>query len=131
MYDSSKAIKTSSRRPTKQCFYVLEPLHWYLHKVKKVRSYFLILEGQQSNKYAFCRANIAIILKSAPVPSCTIPLTAKLLQSRSCPKLPVAHQFSHRAIYSLLHRYWQSFVTIGSRSPHENYFNVCRQHKEK
>ena len=51
--DSSKAIKTSSRRPTKQCVYVLEPLYWYLHKVKKVRSNPLIREDQQSNKYAF------------------------------------------------------------------------------
>ena len=35
MCDFNKAIKTSSRRPTEQCFCILEPLHWYLHKVKK------------------------------------------------------------------------------------------------
>ena len=32
-----KAINMHSRRPTEQCFYVLEPLRWCLHKEKKVQ----------------------------------------------------------------------------------------------
>ena len=68
MCNSSKAIKTSSRRPTKQCFYVLEPLHWYLHKVKKC-----------ARTSSLERANRAIKLKSVSVPSCSILLVSMRL----------------------------------------------------
>ena len=37
-----RAINMHSRGSTEQRFYVMEPSHWYLHKVKKVRSYHLI-----------------------------------------------------------------------------------------
>ena len=50
---SNKAINMHSRGPTKQYFYVWEPHHGYLHKVKKVRWYPLIKKGQRSHKYAF------------------------------------------------------------------------------
>ena len=50
---SNKAINMHSRGPTEQYFYVWEPYHGYLDKVKKVRWYPLIKKGQQSHKYAF------------------------------------------------------------------------------
>ena len=61
-----------SRGPTEQCFCVLEPHHGCLLKVKKVRWYPLIKEGQRSHKYALKRANIAIKMKIALVPPFTI-----------------------------------------------------------
>ena len=50
---SNKAIETSSRGPTEQYFYIWELYHGCLHKVKTVRWYPLIKEGQRSHKYAF------------------------------------------------------------------------------
>ena len=72
MCDSIKAINTSYRGPTEQYFCTLEPHRGCLHTVKKVCSYPVIRKDQQSNKYAFYRANGAIQRKSALVPPCSI-----------------------------------------------------------
>ena len=49
----NKAINLHSRGPTEQHFYIWEPHHGCLHKVKKVCWCRFIGEGQQSQKYAF------------------------------------------------------------------------------
>ena len=50
---SNKAINMHSGGLTEQFFCILEPHRGCLHKVKKVRWYPLIKEGQRSHKYAF------------------------------------------------------------------------------
>ena len=50
--DFNKATNMHSRGPTEQHFYVWEPHHGYLHKLKKVSWCPLIKEGHLSHKYA-------------------------------------------------------------------------------
>ena len=79
MCDFQRSHKMHSRGPTEQHFYVWEPRCGYLHKAKKVRWYPLIKEGQRSHKYAFWGVNVAIKMKIALVPPCSMLLRARHL----------------------------------------------------
>ena len=68
----NEAINMHSRGPAEQHFYIWEPHHGCLHKVKKVSWGPLIKEGQRSHKYAFDRANGAIKMENVLVPPCFI-----------------------------------------------------------
>ena len=74
----NEAINMHFRGPMEQHFYIWEPHRGCLNKVKKVRWYPLIREGQQSHKYAFWRVNIAIEMKIALVPPCSVLLPHRL-----------------------------------------------------
>ena len=56
----NRAINMHSRGLMGQCFYIWEPFHWYLRAHFFYLFEVLIVEGQQSNKYAFLRDNRAI-----------------------------------------------------------------------
>ena len=72
--EAGKAIITLFRRVLSQCIYVLEPLHWCLHKGKKCASTPPPphSRGRQSYHIPIHKAGKAIILKSVLVPPCTI-----------------------------------------------------------
>ena len=69
-----EAINMNSRGPAEQHFYVWEPHCGCCLWAKKVQFYTPLVGGQQSNKYAFWRANIAIKKENGLIPPCSIPL---------------------------------------------------------
>ena len=83
MREAGKAIITSFRRVLSQCFYVLEPLRWSLHKEKKVCSYPLIRKAGKAIIMPFRRPAKATIWKNVFVPPCSILLPIAKVEESS------------------------------------------------
>ena len=93
----NEALNMHSRGPAEQHFYIWEPHHGCLNKVKKVRWCSLIKEGKWSHKYAFWRANGAIKMKIALVLPCSILLDTIKFNGRQINKSSHSHNYSRKS----------------------------------